>query len=463
MFDGLQSLILRDRKSGDDARLPRADESAGPKAWEWSTCDDRLTVVMTGRQAGKSTTCARDRVPRLAISRPGWKQLYMTLVRKNTKKFFWHPVQARLRECNARFHADQTDMRAVLWNGSIIEATSADDIATIQRVRGDNWNDVYIDEAQAYPDPLLRELILEIIFPLLMTRGGRLHLLGTPPDSIVTYFVECLKDPKWRWFNWTIFDNKYVPRATVQQTIDDLGLEPGSNQYQREILGLPVKDPTRLVFEYEEERNGYYEGSIDFLKPEGGWKFAAGVDLGWQDMTSVHVVGWQPHDPEQGVYEVFNWAQSNATLDDITPILQHVRSTYKPRRWIGDRASGGDAIILETLTARMKIVFERKPGPGELIESIGIVNTDFRKGRIKLIRGGETAKDCGKVVWSFDAQNKRVPNQKGFHSDRMDSFRYAHHAARHFMAKPPKPPLTYQEERILRIDAENKRGDNGEW
>lgn len=461
MFGALADLVRK--RAGPDRKRPRLAPTIAdsfPKAWEWVTTLAALTVVMTGRQAGK-TTHIKLRAALIAMTRHGSKQIYVTLTRKNAKKYFWQPIQLELRRRGVEFTANQTDMRLVTEDGSVIEAVAAEDSASINRIRGDNWDEVYIDEAQAYRDEVLRELIGDVIFPLLMTRGGRCHLLGTPPDSIVTYFVECLKLPNWLWFNWSIFDNRFVPRALVEETITKLALVEGSNQYNREILGLPVKDPTRLVFEYEEDRNSYVEGSIDFTQP--GWRFTAGVDLGWHDLTSVHVAGYRSDDPEQKLYEVFNWTKQNALLDDTQPVIAMVKRTWKPRRWVGDRASGSDYTLLETMTARLGVVFERKPGPGELITSIGIMNTDLRHGRIKLIRGGETAKDTDKVVWSFDRNNKRVPNAKGFHSDRLDSFRYAHHAARHFMGKAPPPELSYTEERIKRLDAQVEQDQGGEW
>lgn len=461
MLAALLGLVSEAAKpqAGPSYNLPTLEDSF-PKQWEWETAEDRLMLVMTGRQAGK-TRSSRRRALRRLVTRPGHKYLYMTMTRKNTRKFFWEPLKEDLYARGIPFTANNTDLRLKLNNGSLVEATSGDDAATIQKVRGDNWDDVEVDEAQAYPDEILKDLVENIIFPMLMTRGGTLTLKGTPPDAIMGYFVDRLKDPKWRWFNWSIFDNRFIPRAQIEQVISDLGLQEGSNQYQREILGLPVKDPTKLVFEYDEELNSYEAGSIDFTKP--GWRFAAGLDLGWSDLTSLHVVAWRADDPEQKLYEVENWTMANATLDHTEPQVARVKRQYKPRRWVGDNGGHGATTLLETLAARLKLVFEKKPGTGELIPSIGMVNTDLRRGRVKLIRGGETANDTGKVIWSFNAQGKREPNKKGFHSDRLDSFRYAHHAARHFLGKAPPKTKTLDEQRDEWLSAKEKAAATGEF
>ncbi len=415
-------------------RLPNALDSF-PQQWDYVSSSARFKLVLCGRRSGKTTGC-RLRTRLRALERPGYRKLYVTLIRRNCRKLFWRPMLSELQAAGIPFEANEVDMIARLGNGSVIEATSCDDVRSAGKIRGDFYNEVEVDEAQEPHDDVVEPLCEEVIFPMLIDRGGEMSLLFTPPDVMAGYVVDRLTDPRWTRFGWSMFDNRFIPREQIQEMVDAKGLTPQHPVYQREILGLPVVDPEALAYEYNAHRNGFEAGDVDFTGDQ--WRHAMGIDLGFQDKDAIVVVAWRRDDEERRLYVRHCWQDNHQDVDQLTVKVREAMAEYRPSWIVGDTGGHGAVKVLETLKNRMGVNIQGKPSG--LMESVGLVNDDLRTGRLLVPAGSDLAKDMMLVTRSVDPRTGRLTiNKRGYHSDLTEALRYAHHSARHFAARAPKP------------------------
>ena len=443
MLDALASLMLRPAADDGGVELPSEADACCPQQWEYETSEAKFKLLFCSRRAGKTSGIKRRSVRR-AVERAGYKKLYVTLIRRNCKKLFWRPVLQDLRDRRIEFEADEVNMICRLANGSVIEATSCDDSRGAGKIRGDFYDEVEIDEAQEPNDDILEPLVEEVLFPSIIERGGQLTLAGTPPDSMVGYFVDRLNDPRWTRFGWSMFDNKYIPRSQIDEMIAAKGLTPEHPVYQREILGLPVVDPDKIVYEYDRKRNHFDPAALEREEPT--WRYAMGLDLGFQDSDAIVIVGWRRDDGDRRVYTVYQWRANHLDVEVLAAKVAEVYQQFRPSVIIGDHGGHAAQKILKTLEARLKVMIQ--PKPADVNVSIGLVNDDLRNGRLFVEDRTPLVKDLGLVTWHIDpATQKRVANKRGYHSDLADAFRYAHWGARHWAAKAPKPEPTRDERR----------------
>lgn len=453
MLSELARLVTAPAIETSAVRLPSEAESF-PQQWAYETSEAKFKLVMCGRRGGKTKSAVR-RTVRRAYTIPGHKTLYVTLIRRNCRKLFWRPLLAELDARGIKYDANEVDMICRLENGSVIEATGCDDIRAAGKIRGDFYDDVIVDEAQEPSDDILEPLVEEVLFPMLIDRGGQMSLQGTPPDTDVGYFVDRLTDPRWTQFGWSMYDNRFIPRAQIDEMIAAKGLTPDHPVYLREILGKAVVNPDALAYEYKRVRNDYEPHTVDFAN--GPWRHALGIDLGFQDSDAIVVLAWNRNDPDRRLYERYSWAANHQDVDDLADKVDEVRKQFRPVAIVGDHGGHGAVKVLETLKNRMNLEIERKPG--DVMLSVGLVNDDLRTGRL-LLQSEELKKDLQRVQRTVKPDGKVEINKRGYHSDLSEALRYAHYAARHYAAKPPKPPETRDERRIRQWREELRQEEN---
>jgi len=424
-------------------------EDSFPKQWDYVSTTERFPVVVCSRRAGKSAGVVR-RAAKTALEKPQSRQLYITLGRRNARKLFYEPLRVLLEEKGiAHSHNDQ-DLSIRLRNGSYIEAGSCLDVDDVDKFRGDQWDRIYLDEAQSFRPAVARQLVNQALLASLADRRGSLEMLGTPPPAgPVGYFYETYAAGRFARFKWTLFDNPYIPSDSIKELIEARGLTEEHPIYKREFLGEFIVDYDSLVFEFLAERNEY-----DVLPVSSAWRYSMGVDIGLNDRDAFVVAGWRTDDPRHELHVVYEWQKDHQDIEAFNKKFLEVYHQYRPAVTVMD-SGGGGAKMRETLRPRLgNVVFKEKPS--SVADSIGLVNDDLRTGRMRFPRGGHCSNDALLVTWEEGALKKTVSD--AYHSDIMDALRYAHHGATHYRGKaPPKEP-TLQElrekkrlERLRRI------------
>lgn len=172
--------------------MPGTESDSGPRAptladsfppqWEYVTSSALFNAVCCSRRAGK-TVGAVLRTARLLATKPGSRVHYVTLIRRNCRKYFWWPLQAELARLGWKFEANETDLILQVENGSWVQAIGVDDIGGVKAVKGDRTDLFMLDEAQENLDDVMRALIDVAATPMLTDTGGMLDLLGTVPET----------------------------------------------------------------------------------------------------------------------------------------------------------------------------------------------------------------------------------------------------------------------------------------
>ncbi len=484
-----------------------------PASWDIATSSGSLNAVLCSRQWGKTSTARL--IARLGMAVPGHRTIYATLIRRNCKKLFWRPLLDELaadgwgvheRDQHGRKASNDTDFILEGPNGSWLQAVSCSSMADLGNIRGDQADAFVVDEAQEPGDDILEALIFKIALAMLLKRNGRLWVMGTVPEFEPTVFTRVVDDPKWRTFGHSeakgtaersIFDNPSIDRAVVLGKCGEAGLVPGHPVFEREIMGRRVKDPSKLAYEYLAGRNDYDPATYDFRR--GDWRHAGGLDLGFQDRDAICIGGWRDVDAARRLLVRWAWQHNHLDVDDLADVMQVVMRVFPNITWCGDHGGHGAVKVLKTLEARMQIYF--LPKPADVMVSVGLVNDDYRAGRLllptvdvvtplllaevdrmpwderrkdrvrRLLTPPEPASiadDAGKVTKTL--RNGKVEiNKKGFHSDLTECKRYMHSAAWHFRAEPPAapPPTDPDELRAIQIraqlDAWDRQKKKGKW
>lgn len=442
-LDAIRSAVPKREAQGAAAWLPITEEDSFPKQWSYITADSRFNVVWCSRRAGKSRGIVR-RCARLAVQKPKSRWLYVTLVRDNAFKYFWEPLKELLSAKRIPYESNEGRFMLTMPNGAFFQATSADDIGDVGKKKGDEWDGVFLDEAQDFAPKVISQLIDVAIFPSLGNRSGFLDVLGTPPNVQHGYFYDLIKSKRFTEFRWTMFDNRFYPNAQEEYelALSTRGLTRDHPIVQSEFFGELVTNPEALVWEYDPQRNHMDE--VD-TSERGAWRFTMGIDLGFQDRDAIVILGWRKDDPEKRLFVVEQWQQNHLDVDQLSAVVLPLYHKWKPVHVVGDHGGHGAVKVLETIANRLGIIMGRKPG--DLLVSIGLVNDDFRAGRLKVPPGSPVATDARLETWDQTSTKKEV-DKGGYHSDIMAALRYAHEGARHYQAKAPKPEPTREERRI---------------
>lgn len=481
-FDFANTLLA---SRGNHAKLTRLQVTAADSflaQWTPITDDYPAQVWDCSRRAAK-TTGAIIRTVKRSDERPGWRTLYIHRTRELAKKQFFetedkeNPGVVEMLEAKRIPVAkvDRMGLSLRLANNSYVEAVGCDDIKSVNKKLGFKWNDIIIDECQDQRDDILQRLVKKTILPTLIDRGGSLTLLGTPAEVETGLWYEAktahLRPPdpdvpiRWRRHHWTLLDNPFIDR---QKIIDAMGIagfkidfEDWTNNdiiVQREIFGLQVIDPSKLVYCYNPARNNFPGGFAPLwlggARPDlakGDWRFAMGIDIGGasedNDSDAVVVLGWDMEDGEHRIWECEAWT-GHGDSEDFTVNVMGIYDRFSPMMSVcGDTGGAGAVKALATLSKRMGgMLLTPKPTSVEL--STRLVNDDFRSGRFKVLGDGVIATGAKSCL-------------KGRHEpDIMAAARYAHHGAYHFLAEASKvetDPDKLDEQRFVQRELDRRR------
>lgn len=434
-----------------------------------------------------------------------------SLIRRNARKHFFDPIKRRLDELGWDYHDNNTEMiLRVIETDNYCQAFGCDDMSGIKAPQGDGSILFTIDECHLPVENVTKALV-DVATPMLTDNGGMLDLLGLPPEVEGGFFSQVLDEGGFRVFGWTMFDHDFPrPReekmADVVERCRRRGLKievikttgpdgrprytPGPGTHPlvlRQYFGRREQDPEKLAYEYCRGRNDYDPSTVDFVA--GETRHSMGIDIGFGDNDAVVIQGWNPKDPERRLRVRFQWKHNHLDVDDLADVVAIVYGVYRPNVIVGDHGGHGATKVMKTIEARLHVTIQ--PKPKDVMISVGLMNDDYRTARLlhptvdvetarvlamleepdertlavltrkgpwdgarkerirKLLREpSDLSSEIGRVAKSLNQRTKRFEiNKHGFHSDLSEANRYAHHGARHFNAKAPKPAETREERR----------------
>jgi hypothetical protein len=432
------------------------DGRKNERQWDYVSAASRFNVVVCSRRAGKSEGAVR-RAARVLLSTPGARVCYVTLIRRNCRKYFHMPLLNLLRAKHAAVKANEAELTLLLPNGSYAQAFSCSDASDVETVLGDKWDLAIVDEAQSMRDDVISELVDRALLPSLLDRRGSLDLLGTPPPGgEVGYFWRVFSGGEFVRHRWTLFDNPWIPSNEVQELLDARALTTDHAIYKREFLGQFIVDPDSLVFEYAPGRNDL---PAELPDPDNRevWRYAMGLDLGFQDRDAISVLGWRKDDPEHHVYDRWRWQKNHQDVDQLAAVFVEAYKRWHPIAIVGDTGGHGAVKVLKSLEARLGGV-QMLPKPTNLLDSIGLTNDELRTGRMLVESKGIIAQDFKLTTWKAGKRGQEI--SEAYHSDILAALRYALHAAQHYRGKAAAPPETLDQKRYRVMQERRKQEMN---
>jgi len=200
---------------------------------------------------------------------------------------------------------------------------SGTDNKKYEYLRGMNIHRGYIDEAAHATD--YRYILDDILIPQLMTTGGKLLSITTPPriysDDYV--FIKAQAQENEAFIKKTIDDNTSLSAEIKEHFIEELGGR-GSDTVRRELYCEDVYDSDVVVFpEFDYEAEG--EIVIDDFEIEkpSFWKWTLAIDPGYFDFTGG-ILGYYDFN-KATYYIVRELFIQKATTEDIANWVKQVQ------------------------------------------------------------------------------------------------------------------------------------------
>lgn len=171
--------------------MPLSDPQA-----EVASCKARFRTVAAGRRLGKTYLAIRLLAEKARI--PGQRLFYVAPTYRQAKQIAWKDLKAKLIRFKWVKKINETDLTAVLKNGSEISLRGAENFDSL---RGVGLNRLVIDEAA----DIKQEAWTEVLRPTLADTGGDAVFMGTPKGRNWFYdlFLRGMEgQPEWASFQY---------------------------------------------------------------------------------------------------------------------------------------------------------------------------------------------------------------------------------------------------------------------
>ena len=282
----------------------------------------RLKSALTARRAGKSEGVAVYLLIE-ALENDRAVCCYYALTRQKAMDTVWQ----RLLEFNSDFKlgADMHlgTLSLTFPNGSVIRCGGINaGVAEIEKLRGDHYRLVIIDEAASQRHTPLEYSIDWVLGPALQDQDGTVCLIGTPGDIPHGFFYDVTASPLegnpailpgWSCHRWQTTDNpvqapKYLAAVAALRA---RGKDHGP-KFEQEYLGRWVVNAEAMLYpSFRQDRCTVAE--LPKLKPGDRWRWAIACDLG--DHSALCEVCWSAG--QKTCYVTRCWMQKGASLTEV--------------------------------------------------------------------------------------------------------------------------------------------------
>ena len=457
-------------------------ESCHPKQLGFVLDEGLRVCALVCRGAGK-TTGGRARLVRRMLRTPKAKCLFIACTRQQAEDLMWAPLKDLLEKLGVEATFNETKLRCTFKkNGATLRLVGADDKREIEKLRGLPFHEVGVDESASYPVQLLEHLIFRVLGPRLGDYNGTLWLIGTPSHVLDGPFYDATRPGseinrpweerdkpeyagwnRWSFHTWSLQDGAPTVPAMARLWAAAL-VEKERNQWsnehpvwRREYQGQWAADDTERVYKFRPHLDDGAEWNIwdpprdpltNFaVLPKGEanweWHYSIGMDMGHSDPFALTVLAYAPADPTRKIYEVYEFNRRGMYARTIAELLIGpglnadkpggiLGVTGWPDSMVADNSGLGGSLIDELANVYgIKIAVAEKKAKFDNIE---LTNGDLIDGRIKLLKGGELAKQMGSLQWAIDEFGV-LKEHKGQRNDQCDSFIYARREIAKFFAE----------------------------
>ena len=418
-------------------------------------------AIICPRRAGKSRLGSNE-AHRKCLLKPGARVLICGLTVNSTKRAFWRALQETAKKYGIEGDKEQgtdgwnrTELSFTLWNGSFIFLVGADTEDKIERLRGDEYDLVIIDEPGSFAPDKLAYLIYDVIRPAVGTRGGEIWMTGTPGHYFSGPFYYAtnpdkadeteekivhgrwyspsngkMTDVMWSAHRWSMADNTGVkcetqPDGTKIPEQWIRALEDKARQrwrddhptWRREMLGMWVPDEDGLVYalnglRYKDPGRVLWEPKVDkpggHGLPDGEWSLLLGIDLGWEDPTAFVVVAVSSE--RQELRELHSEKHKHLELGDVRDVYQRLLRQFGAFDAVVVDPSAKQSVQTLMTDYGIPCVAAERTSKAAYQQAL---NADFHSGRIRVIANSPLCKEMSELAYDLSSGSKAELSRKG--------------------------------------------------
>lgn len=399
---------------------------------EYFVDNAKRIAMQSGRRSGKTYGNALKAIKHClygtdligGINKPR-KVVIIGLTKEKVSEQYWQLLKDTIKECHIPVDKiDNSDLTIKFSIGSMIKLAGNNSKAEREKLRGDEYSLVIIDEAQSQQG--LRYLMESIFEPIAYGRDSQIVLSGTGALIYGSYWSEITDGDlavKWRHYHNTMKDNPTIadPENVLEQVLRDKGWKEDDPEYVREYLGQNAYDSTRTVIpdrKYYEDKD--LEGKI--------WeKCIVGLDYGFEDLNAMIPVLID----NQGVrYVVNDWHQNHCGASDIVKKAKEIEEWARGLKipeimFIADNSD--NSISQDIWRQGVKIQ------PAYKLDERAqwrYLKDAMRQGELLIKKNSYIDVECSKTVWKYDEEKKQVIyeiDDLTFHPNGLDSLKYANY------------------------------------
>ena len=384
------------------ANIPDIFDAKFIKQTEFIKDKCRLKAALCTRRAGKSYGAGLYLCDQ-AQRNPGVSVLYVALTRDSAKRIMFKDV---LHVINRKFDMqakfNQVDLTVTFPNGAVIYLVGLDHSdSESEKILGQKFKLVLIDEAASFRRDL-KQIIYGVLKPAVVDLNGTICMIGTPGNFTKSFFHDVTEkgEPGWSVHKWSAFDNPYMAQAWSDEIEDLTKTNPRITEtpwFVQNYLGKYVIDQSKLCDAFDRTRDTI------FTMPPKDMVHVFGIDLGYNDATSISVLAYSHTFPQIIVRKIFK--QSAMNLSQVADVIKNMARQYSPVRMRVDNASKQ---AVEELKQRYQLPLTPadKTGKADFIE---MMNSEYINGRIVLLDGeaDELADEYANLIWDDRAKNRQ--------------------------------------------------------
>jgi len=455
----------------------------------------RNVLLFGGSRSGK-TVVAIDFIIHSAYKYPGLRALVARRYATDVRASIWtitlpQVLRARGYELGVDYTLNEATMTVTFSSGGTIICSGLDDKERVDKVLGQEYAIIYLNESQDVPWPtvtVLRTRLSQTIEGFTNRFMCDLNPTSTAHWTYKLWFQKIHPESRkpvnfpnsYGYLQMNPNDNREnLPAGYIENELESL---VGSSR-DRFFLGNYADTSALRVFT---PKHLYHWPEFEewAATRQGILRFIAGLDLGYQDADAFVILAYVPN--ERDVWLVFEHKARRETLDQL------VESIRRGMRWVADNIPARDhsmKIYAETATVRYGHEGDDKKSASMLAETFGLpIERAYKRDKklgIELLQGevnagffhvpagGPFHDESEQTVWTRenDGTIVRIIDDEAFHPDEMDAilypsreiYSYSGEEHRQLPPGPEAPPLPSADDRVLNQMIETLNTDEAYW
>lgn len=421
---------IQQKQSKPTSSIPSLLSSCFPEQLEFIKDSSQLKAALCSRRSGKSEAVAYYLL-HTALTYPNSDSLYISLTRKSSKAIIWKRKLLKIiKEFKIDCEVNLSELTITFTNGSTIYVTGADEEDSVNKLLGNAFKLIIIDEAQSFGHHLT-DLVYFTLKPTIIECKGQICLIGTPHIPFGLFFeVTNNKDPiKWSLHKWFYYNNPYVAQLIKDDLEPLIKANPNyvnTTDYRKNWLAEWVIEQDDLVYKFKPEL--FFIDKI----PICDYNYVLGIDLGYNDATSFIVFKYS----DNILYIDYSYKKSKMDFIDVANKIQSLKLQYN---FLAIVVDGANKQGVETLNKRFHFQLKSAEKLGKLT-NIEIINSDFQLGMIKGLRNNneELINELQTLSWDKNKRLKGIWTEDSKCENHLtDAMLYAYKYCKHYHYTPP--------------------------